>query len=89
MPQMQNLKKQGVQCYLLKDSALGYIAAILNNYLQVEEINKMQQLGYSPNINVEEYTWPQIRRNITRDFKLLITEKECKIHQRTKQERLL
>jgi hypothetical protein len=38
---MQQLKKEGVYCYLLEDRAPAYIAALLNNYLRVKEINKM------------------------------------------------
>ena len=55
---MQQLKKEGVYCYLLEDSAPAHIAALPNDYLRVEEIDKMWWPGHSPNVNAEEHAWP-------------------------------
>jgi hypothetical protein len=41
VPWMQQLKKEGIYCYLLEDGAPAHIAALPNDYLRVEEIDKM------------------------------------------------
>jgi hypothetical protein len=63
VPWMQQLKKEGVYCYLLEDGAPAHIAALPNDYLRVEEIDKMWWPGHSPDVNAEEHAWPWIRRS--------------------------
>jgi hypothetical protein len=74
---MQQLKKESVYCYLLEDKAPAHIAALLNDYLRVKEIDKMWWPGHSPNVNAEEHAWPWIRRSITKRYTPSTTVDKC------------
>lgn len=88
VPWMQQLKKEGVYCYLLEDGAPAHIAALPNDYLRVEEIDKMWWPGHSPDVNAEEHAWPWIRRSITKRHTPSTTVDECEKQWRTEWERL-
>jgi hypothetical protein len=77
---INSLKKQGVQCVLLEGGAPPHKSRIANDYLRVQEVDKIAWAGHSPDVNASEHAWPWIRRHVTRDFTPSCNAKQCEEH---------
>ena len=75
---MQSLQNQGIECVLLEDGAPPHKSRIANDYLRVENIDKLWWPGHSPDINASEHAWPWLRTHVTKQFTASCNEKECK-----------
>ncbi|KAB2099601.1 hypothetical protein AG0111_0g12098 [Alternaria gaisen] len=63
---------------LLEDRAPAHSSRISNDYLKIEQIDKLSWPGHSPDVNASEHAWPWIRRHITKDFQPSTTVEDTK-----------
>jgi transposase len=76
VPWIKQLKQQGHECILLEDGAPSHKSRIANDYLTVEQVEKMVWPGHSPEINASEHAWPLMRQHVTKNFPLSRTAEQ-------------
>ncbi|KAF2034194.1 hypothetical protein EK21DRAFT_85637 [Setomelanomma holmii] len=77
VPWIQAMKHQGLECKLLEDRAPAHKSRIANDYLTVEQVEKIGWAGHSPDVNATEHAWPLLRKHVTRKFTPSKSELEC------------
>jgi len=77
-PWINQLKNQGITCYLLEDGAPPRKSRIENDYLQVQKVEKMAWPGHCPDVNASEHAWPWLRRHVTKQFTPSCTPEQCR-----------